>query len=304
MSQTHHRISVVIPLYNHERYIAQALESVNSQSVPPKEIIVIDDGSSDSSLNIALKYSKSHPEMTVWSHPNQGAHYTINSGIQRATGEFVSILNSDDIYNQNRFAECLALFDTNPDLAAVCTGLSFIDENGKTIQNPWYGQARDFYGKVNDLSLALINGNFFMSTSNLIVRRSVFGEIGYFSALRYAHDLDFFLRLLLNGRQVHFHDKPLLTYRIHAANTIKEGALRVKVEWAAVVAFFIYNLWQQHQPDWNYYAKLTKITDQHTLTRLLMCFFVFFQSLPPDKLSSDAFLRDKAFLSFISREVK
>ena len=85
MSQSHKRISVIIPLYNHERYIAHALESVCSQSVPAEEIIVIDDGSNDASLNIALKYSKSHPEMTVSSHPNQGAHYTINSGIQRAT---------------------------------------------------------------------------------------------------------------------------------------------------------------------------------------------------------------------------
>lgn len=303
MSQIYERISVIIPLYNHERYITYALESVFSQSVPVKEIIVIDDGSNDASLKIARKYSESHPEMTVWSHPNQGAHYTINTGIQRATGEFVSILNSDDAYSENRFAECLAIFDANPNLAAVCTGLSFVDENGKTIQNPWYVQALDFYRKVNDLSLALIHGNFIMTTSNIIVRRSVFDEIGYFSALRYAHDLDFFLRLLLNGKQIHFHDKPLLGYRIHPTNTINEGILRVKVEWAAVVAFFVYNLWQ-YQPDWNYYAKLTKITDQHTLTRLLMFFFAFFQSLPPDKLSCDAFLRDEAFLSFISREVK
>lgn len=298
------RISVVIPLYNHERYIAQALESIYSQSVLPKEVIVVDDGSRDASLNIARKFATSHSEtMTVFSHPNQGAHYTINSGIQRASGEFVSILNSDDAYHENRFAECLALLDANPDMAAVCTDLSFMDGNGEPIRNTWYEQAHAFYKKENDLSLALINGNFFMTTSNLIVRRAVFDEIGYFSALRYAHDLDFFLRLILNGRHIGILEKPLLSYRVHAANTISEDELRVKVEWAASVAYFIYNL-RGREKDWSYYAKLTRITDKHTLTRLLVYFFAFFQSLPPDKLFCDAFIRNEAFTRFIYAEVR
>src|SRR5207247_1507400 len=91
-------ISVVIPLYNHERFILQALESIYSQSVLPKEVIVVDDGSQDMSLDIARKFAKAHPEMIVRSHPNQGSHYTINSGVRQASGEFVSILNSDDAY--------------------------------------------------------------------------------------------------------------------------------------------------------------------------------------------------------------
>jgi glycosyltransferase involved in cell wall biosynthesis len=294
---------VVIPLYNHERYITQALESIYSQSVMPKEVIVVDDGSNDSSFEIAKQFARAHPEMIVRSHPNQGAHYTINSGIQQATGEFVSILNSDDAYHPDRFAECLALFDANPNFAAVCTGLSFINEHGRSFQNSWYNQARAFYDQVDDLSLALINGNFFMTTSNLMVRRAIFDEIGYFSALRYAHDLDFFLRLLLRGKCIGFHDKPLLSYRIHSSNTISEGVLRVKVEWAAAVAFFIYNLWQSQQ-DWNYYAKLTEITDRHTLTRLLLYFFAFFQSLPANELACDAFVHDEAFMRFLYRQVR
>lgn len=301
MSQLHQRVSLVIPLYNHERYIAQTLESVYRQTIQPKEVIVVDDGSQDASLAIARQTARSHPETIIWSHPNQGAHYTINAGIHRASGEFVAILNSDDLFHSERLAQCLALFDANPELTAVCTGISFIDEYGNAIKNPWYEEARAFYDQIGDLSLALIDGNFFMTTSNLIVRRSVFEEIGYFSALRYAHDLDFFLRLLLNNKQVRFYDKPLLTYRIHAANTISEGVLRVKTEWAAVVAFFIYNLWHREK-NWKYDAELLKITDRHTLTRLLMFFFAFFQSRPVGKLSCDIFMQDQEFLQFISKE--
>jgi glycosyltransferase involved in cell wall biosynthesis len=300
IKETSPRISVIVPLYNHERYICHALESVYTQSVLPKEVIVIDDGSDDTSMEIAIQFAASHPEMIVWSHPNQGAHYTINSGIHRATGEFVAILNSDDAYFSNRFAECLNVFDINPEITAICTGLAFIDESGNPIQNSWYEQARAFYNQVDDLSLALINGNFFMTTSNLIIRRTVFDEIGYFSNLRYAHDLDFFLRLLLRGKKIYFNDKPLISYRIHALNTISEDVLRVKVEWAAAVAFFIYNRWQRDQ-NWDYLAKLTDITDRHNLTRLLVYFFAFYDSLPSDKISCDAFTQDEKFTRFIYR---
>lgn len=304
MKQATSRISVIVPLYNHENYIASALDSVYSQSVLPKEVIVVDDGSRDFSLSIVQKKSAALPDtMIFWSHPNQGAHYTINAGIHRATGEFVSILNSDDVYSPDRFAECLNFFDANPDIDAVCTELSFLNEYGKPIRNPWYEQAYSYYKHVNNLSLALINGNFFMTTSNLVVRRTVFDEIGWFSALRYAHDLDFLLRLILRGKKIGIIEKPLLSYRIHSENTISEGVLRVKVEWAAVVAFFVYGQWKRNR-DWNYYAALTRITDQHTLTRLLIYFFAYYQSLPPDELSCDAFTRDENFLRFIYAEVK
>lgn len=299
------QISVIIPLYNHERFIVRALESVYAQSVLPKEVIVVDDGSSDRSLKIAQEFAKTRSEtMTVWSHPNEGAHYTINSGIQRATGEFIAVLNSDDAYVANRFAECLDIFDANPEIAAVCTGLAFIDERGNSIQNSWYEQACAFYRQIDDLSLALINGNFFMTTSNLIIRRNIFYEIGYFSNLRYAHDLDFFLRLLLRGKKIYFHDKPLISYRIHAMNTISEDVLRVKVEWAAAVAFFVYSYWQRGVQNWDYFVKLTDITDRHNLTRLLVYFFAFYDSLSSDKISCDAFIKDEKFTQFIYKAAR
>lgn len=296
-------ISVVIPLYNHERFITTALESIYAQSIQPNEVIVVDDGSQDASLSVARKFASSHPEsMVVRSHPNRGAHYTINTGIRQASGDVIAILNSDDAFDRNRFAECLPVFAADPGLAAVFTGISFMDEKGKPTQNPWYVQARDFYDRERDLSLALINGNFFMTTSNLIVRRSVFGEIGYFSALRYAHDLDFFLRLLRCHQKVLLHDKPLLAYRMHASNTISEDVLRVKVEWAAAVAFFLYS--RLSDDDWNYYGRLTDITDRHTLTRLLIYFLAYYRSLPPGRLACDAFTGDESFLRFIHGAAK
>jgi glycosyltransferase involved in cell wall biosynthesis len=256
---------------------------------------------------MARDFLARHPDLVFWSHPNQGTHYTINAGIHRARGEFISILNSDDAYHPERFADCLRIFDSHEEVSAVTTALSFIDDKNKAIRNPWYEQARAFYAEVGDLSLALVNGNFLMTTSNLIVRRSVFQEIGYFSALRYAHDLDFFLRLLVRGKRIYWLDRPLLSYRLHVANTIREDALRVKAEWAAVVAFFIVSRRSkllEGQQDWSYYSKLTEITDRHGLTRLLVYFFAFFERLPSAERTLDAFTRDEDFGQFLVRAVR
>jgi hypothetical protein len=99
-----HRITVVVPLYNHERYIEQTLQSVLSQTMPAHEIIVIDDGSTDGSAARVDRLRERHPQIALWSRENGGAHSAINAGIERATGDLVAILNSDDIYHPDRLA--------------------------------------------------------------------------------------------------------------------------------------------------------------------------------------------------------
>ena len=238
------RVSVVIPLYNHERYIEAAIRSVLSQTVPPAEIIVIDDGSTDGSAEIVRRLCEAHPEIIFWSWPNQGAHHTMNAGILRATGDFVAILNSDDCYVQDRLETCLDAFQSDPSIDVVATGASFLDEQGDTVANPWYDDALAFYKREGDFALGLFHANFLVTTSNLFIRRSLFESVGYFSPLRYTHDLEFCLRLILGRKLIHFLDSPLVAYRLHGTNTISENKAREDVERAAVFAFFLYRQWQ------------------------------------------------------------
>ena len=236
------RVSVIIPLYNHEKYIEAALESVFAQTVRPMEIIVIDDGSVDASAEKVHRLCQLHPEIIFWSWPNQGAHHTLNAAILRATGDFVAILNSDDCYHPERLAACLAALQSDPGLDVVATGMTFIDDDDNAATNPWYDNALSFFKQAGNLSLGLFNANFLVTTSNLFIRRSAFDSIGYFSPLRYAHDLELCLRLILGKREIHFLDRPLLSYRLHDANTIAENKAREDVERAAVFAFFLYRL--------------------------------------------------------------
>ena len=283
---------MVIPLYNHEKYIEDALKSVFEQKAKPSEIIVIDDGSTDGSAATMKKLCATHPEIAFWSQPNRGAHRTINAGISHATGEFVAVLNSDDTYHPERLMQCLKIFERDPTVAAVTTGVAFIDDHGDGIRNAWYEQARCFYDEIQDLALALINANFFMTTSNLMVRRSVFGEVGLFSALRYTHDLDFFLRLLVHQKPVYFLDMPLVNYRIHPSNTIRQSQFKLKLEWACIAAFFLFNMLKQenrHRMNWAYLKKYLGIMVRHTLISLMIYFLACFARSKTTPLRSNTF---------------
>jgi glycosyltransferase involved in cell wall biosynthesis len=273
-------VSVVIPLYNHAAYIHQAVTSVMDQTMPVHELIVVDDGSTDSSASAMKTLCERYPQLVFWSQPNQGAHQAINSGIHRATGELVAILNSDDLYHPERMEACACIFLEDPKVQAVATGIEFMNDAGKPVENSWYDKALDFYKKVGDLGLGLVNGNFIMTTSNLVVRRSVFHDIGYFSSLRYTHDLDFFLRMLTKGMKVCLLDKPLMRYRIHASNTISENHDRVRIEWAAVAARYLVSLQDRlggPELPWKYLETYMDIIERHSLARLVIYFSTYFQ---------------------------
>jgi glycosyltransferase involved in cell wall biosynthesis len=277
-------VSVVIPLFNHGRYIEETIQSALSQSVRPTEIIVIDDGSSDDSAARVKALCALHPEIIFWDQPNQGAHCTINAAIYRASGEFVSILNSDDVYAPQRIECCLAAMQSDSNIAMVVTAVRFIDQAGRTLENSWYKKAQTFHEQSADLALAIVNANLLVSTSNYFVRRSVFKEIGYFSPLRYAHDLDFALRIVAAGKQITLLDQALLAYRIHDGNTITESQPRVDVERAAVLALYLYRLWRQAPGGTQWLACLEQWlqwTGSIGMTDLLFYFVAFLEGPSP-----------------------
>jgi hypothetical protein len=121
----------------------------------------------------------------------------------------------------------------------VTTGVRFMDGNSRPTANEWYSQMLTQYRQSGDLASALINGNFFMTTSNVVARRSVFADLGAFDDLRYAHDLEFFLRVIASGRRLTLVASDLVRYRYHATNTISESHAAVRVEVAACTAAFV-----------------------------------------------------------------
>ena len=215
-------ISVVIPSYNHRNFIGEAIASVRSQTYQPIEIVVIDDGSTDGSFEY-LQRDFGSALAHLRQRGNAGAHATINDAITQAGGEWIAILNSDDIYAPDRIAR-LFEFASRQNHDLVFSDVSFCDERGplghahKAVQSHARATAS---AERSSIEHSLLNGNFVLTTSNLMMRRTAFDAVGPFRPFRYCHDWDFLLRAI--GRvRLGWLREPLLSYRLHGANTIRE----------------------------------------------------------------------------------
>ncbi len=224
-------ISVIIPAYNHERFIAEAIESVLSQTFQDFELIIIDDGSKDQTGEIAKKYAKP-PKVSYTYQENRDAFNTINRGLNEAKGSFLTILNSDDVFEKERL-ETLLDAQKRTNAQALFTDVTLINERSEIIEDPshfwiqWHMRNRSFYFECGDLYTAFLRSNLMVSTSNLFMTKEAFLKVGEFAPIRYLHDYDYIFRLMLAypDKVLYLHDKKLLRYRIHSSNTIKEGAI-------------------------------------------------------------------------------
>lgn len=123
------KISVIIPVYNMAEYIFNALESVERQTLQEKEIIVVDDGSTDFSYGVAVKYAEEHRQISVFKQENKGSGSARNLGIQKAKGEYVCFLDADDFYVEDDVLEYL--YDlAKQNEVDVCGGSSCNYQNG------------------------------------------------------------------------------------------------------------------------------------------------------------------------------
>ena len=216
------QIAVVIPLYNHAAYIGDAIRSVLAQTRAVDKIIIVDDGSTDDSVQVVRALAESRIEL--YTQTNAGAHAALNRGIEQATGcDYVAILNSDDVFARERISKCAAFLDETPSIDVVATRLKLIDSTGSPIafsdrRAKWFAAAWSIRGSQPDLVEQLGVANFISSTSNLTGRRAYFLDHP-FRHYRYAHDYFFVLDCALHNRLAVLDDE-LFSYRVHSTNTI------------------------------------------------------------------------------------
>lgn len=224
-------ISVIIPAYNHERFVRKAIDSVLNQTWKNFELIIIDDGSTDRTFDIIRSYTDSR--ICASTQKNQDAFNTINKGISRAAGTYIAILNSDDEYHPERL-ERLYREAENKQYHCIFTHLHAIDAHSEPIAekhhwNTWHNANRSLYFDTNDLLSGLLNGNLMVTTSNLFIRNTTAQQVGPFAPIRYLHDYDYILRVInYVPDNVAYLDEDLLAYRIHDHNTLKQGAIEAR----------------------------------------------------------------------------
>lgn len=231
-SGTNPQVSVVIPLYNHEAYIREALESVLASSIPHLEVIVVDDGSTDRSVDIIQRVGDCR--VRIIRQENLGAHAAINRGVEEASAPWVAILNSDDRFHPKKLQRHLELHAHDPALEASACRVRYVSALGKPLlESSWrvwrYRKAVAAARQGDSLFGSLLAANHLVTTSSLFVRRDVLKEIGGFPPLRYVHDWFVFLTLAARRGLAVIEDE-LVDYRRHPTNTIAENDAMGRVE--------------------------------------------------------------------------
>jgi len=233
-------IAVIVPLYNHERFVAATLRSLLDQTAAPAEIILIDDGSTDSGFTLARDILHDVPGCRVLTQKNAGAHVTINRAVAMTDAPYVAVLNSDDLFVREKLQWCQEMLAAAPGIDLLAGRVALIDGRGEAMTRgpdaDWLARAEKFAHRTGLHQLSLLHENFVATTSNIVFSRAIWRRVGGFAALRYCHDLDFLMRAFDSGRVVLDPHRTHVRYRVHGGNTIAENPHKVRAELAAVIA--------------------------------------------------------------------
>lgn len=203
MSYTSPSVTCVIPVYNGERFLSEAVASVFAQRGPSVDIIIVDDGSTDGTREVA---SRLGARVTYVHQDNAGPAAARNQGITRAQGDFIAFLDSDDIWHPDKTAIQLARFAGRPELA-ICTG---------HMQNFWAPEVEHEMQTLQDGRLTQIQPNL---GSSFLARRSVFDTVGLLDpAFRHRDIQELILRATDSGLVAETLPDVLVKRRIHDAN--------------------------------------------------------------------------------------
>lgn len=202
-------ISVVIPVYNKEKYIDRCILSVLNQTLRPGEIVVIDDGSTDNSLEI-LK-NKYADQIKLETQNNSGEAITRNNAVALTNGDFVAFLDGDDEWCPTFIESICNLMSDYPECNLYATAYKLVSDNKEVI--PRYQNLKpNFRGIVSNYFSASLNGWSIFSSSSTVVSIELFYEVGQFTPnLRLGADLDLWSRLALEG-SIAFLNEPHAIY--------------------------------------------------------------------------------------------
>lgn len=228
-------VSVVIPSYNHAKFLDECIQSVKNQDLQNWELIVVDDGSTDDSRIIIQKYVAADSRIRCLFQANAGAAHAINRGVSLARGQYLAILNSDDKFRPQRLSTLYHACQQHG-YKFVVTGVTAINGESTALdsRHPWHLQYARMLHAVQERGLlqGLFFGNYTISTSNFFLHRDVWLQLGGLAPLRYNHDWLYAVRALMAypSEFAFLSDELLLEYRMHGRNTITSNPLRARLE--------------------------------------------------------------------------
>ncbi len=214
--------SIIIPVYNAEKYIEETILSVLNQTYENWELILINDGSNDNTEGIIQHYL-TNTKIHYYRQNNSGVSAARNFGYSQSKGKYISFLDADDVWNSSNLEEKIFFLKKEP-IDAVYSNCDLIDENSVNTNKTLTGS------KVPSLNdILTIKGNYITAPSGIIFKKEIFDTIGMFDTnLSNNADQDIWIRLLANNFKLELINKSLWKYRVHLNNMSKNISLLEK----------------------------------------------------------------------------
>jgi glycosyltransferase involved in cell wall biosynthesis len=218
------KISVVIPCYNAAAYVGEAVRSVLTQTLPPHEVIVIDDGSTDASATVLAEFGSS---VTLMRQANQGVAAAVNHGVSRARGEAIAFLDADDLWMPDKLERQVAVLTPEPSLDAVFTHLT------QFVSPELPADTRSHLKGDGTVMAGLVKGT-------MLIRSAALQRLGSFDA---AHTHADFIAWFASANAQEFRwvmlDQPLYRRRLHESNLSRREALQQRDNYLAVMREYL-----------------------------------------------------------------
>ncbi len=226
MTEIKPRVSVIMPVYNGEAFLDEAIDSVLAQSVDDLQVLLCDDGSTDRSVAIAHRWASRYPDTVATlqhpGHANRGAAPTRNLGLRAARGDYVAFIDADDVWRPGKLVEQMAIMHEHPELGMVCGTVCYWGSwsGGEDVLVPT-GHVQNRVVRPPETSLRMypLGSAAAPCPSDLLMRRDAVEAIGgfedQFTGARQLYEDQAFLSKLYLARPVYFSDSVWLDYRQH-----------------------------------------------------------------------------------------
>lgn len=211
------KISAIIPVYNGKKYLTAAIKSVIDQSLPPYELIIIDDGSTDDSIQTIENLQATFP-IRIHQQKNAGQSSARNHGARLAEGDYLAFLDQDDIWYPDHLEKLARPFLQDKRLGWSYSNLDEIDERGRLVQIGRLDLTKAEHPKKSIADM--LSKDMFILPSASLVRKQAFEEVGGFDEQLCGYeDDDLFLRLFANGWKNVYLPESLSQWRIYSGST-------------------------------------------------------------------------------------
>lgn len=215
------KVSVILPVYDGEKYLAEAIDSVLAQTFSDWELIIVNDGSTDGSGEIIDRYVKGDPRIRAFYQENSGQSSARNFGAQESTADYVAFIDQDDRFWPTKLQKTISFFERRPDYGMVYSDFDLIDRKGRVFTASTLTSGRPPLPPGTHPKYSLLEflrGDAFILPGASVIRRELFRSIGGFDPrLSGYEDDDLFLRIFQRAR-MHFLKEALLQWRVYGSS--------------------------------------------------------------------------------------